>query len=203
MIGRLLTLADRVTHSGVWVSGAMLIVTSAIIGVDVLARKIFNVSLGGSNEIAGYALAISSAWAFSFTLLKRGHIRIDAVYNHVSPRFRGLLDLVALAGLGLFMGVLTWYAIGVLSTSIGFSARANTPLGTPLWIPQLAWVAGLCVFVLITLLLAVAAARALISGKPEESRRLIGIPGTQEEVAEELQATEGQVATIRTDAEAK
>ena len=42
-----------------------------------------SMTLGGADELSGYALAISSAWGFSSALLSRSHIRIDTVYVRI------------------------------------------------------------------------------------------------------------------------
>jgi len=190
MITAAVRLVDRIVHVGVWASGALLIAAAVIIGVDVILRKLFGASLGAADEIAGYTLAILSAWAFSLTLLKRGHIRVDAAYNHLPARICTVLDLLALAAIALFIGVVTWYGAKVLSTSIALNARANTPLATPLWIPQLFWFAGLCTFMLTAFVLALAAIRALWQGDRRTASSLIGVHGAEEEVEAEMRDAE-------------
>ncbi len=58
----------------------MLLVASILICIDITLRYTMSVTLGGADELSGYALAISSAWGFSSALLSRSHIRIDTVY---------------------------------------------------------------------------------------------------------------------------
>src|SRR3712207_8266099 len=48
----------------------------------------------------------SSAWAFSFTLLRRSHIRIDFIYNHCPAAVRHALDLLALVATAGFSALL-------------------------------------------------------------------------------------------------
>ena len=174
-----------------------MLLASAIIGVDVVTRKVFGISLGGSDEIGGYVLAISSAWAFSFTLLKRGHIRVDALYNQSPARLQMACDALAVLALTLFMGFVTYYGYEVLATSIQLNARANTPLGTPLWIPQVMWFAGLCVFMLTTTVLLVTALRAMFQGDRATVKNLIGIQDADQEVEEEVREAEKQIASLR------
>ena len=70
---------DGLSKVTVWVAGAALILVSLVIGGDVIARKVFNVSLAGTDEIGGYVLAATCSWAFAYTLLRRAHIRIDSL----------------------------------------------------------------------------------------------------------------------------
>jgi len=69
-------------------------------------RKIFLVTMGGSDELSGYAFAIGTAWALGFTLLRRANVRVDALYNRLPPALCAVLDIVALLPLALFLGTL-------------------------------------------------------------------------------------------------
>ena len=77
------------------VCGAMLIASAIYVSVDLVARKLLNLSLVGANEISGYVLGISTAWAFSYALLKRSHIRIDVFYRYLPPRWQAAVDIMA------------------------------------------------------------------------------------------------------------
>ena len=63
--------ADHLSEAAVWVAGAALIVMSVVVSLDVIARKFFNVSMAGADEIGGYVVAVTSSWAFAYTLLRR------------------------------------------------------------------------------------------------------------------------------------
>ena len=80
--------ARRVAHWGLWFGGALVLLAALLIGVDVVLRKFFDASIGGADELAGYALALGAAWALAATLLERAHIRIDSLYVLLSRRLR-------------------------------------------------------------------------------------------------------------------
>jgi TRAP-type mannitol/chloroaromatic compound transport system permease small subunit len=182
----LLRLARRIARIGVWFGGILLIAAALLVGVEVVIRKAFSVSVGGADELAGYALAISTSWALAFTLLERAHIRIDSLYVHLPIRLCALLDIVGLVLLTAFFGLITWYGFGVFRTSYTLGAQSLSPLGTPLVVPQLLWVLGLVMFLAIALLLLIRALRALIRGDLATVRRLVGSRSLREEVAAEL-----------------
>ncbi len=73
---------DKVAGIGVWIGGLCLLASASLIVLDLSLRKLMGWSLGGADEIAGYVLAIVSAWAFPITLLRRSHIRVDVLYSH-------------------------------------------------------------------------------------------------------------------------
>src|SRR5678815_3014247 len=93
---RLQTAAEGISRVGAIAGGAMLLVASILICIDITLRYTLALTLGGAGGLSGYALAISSAWGFSAALLSRSHIRIDTVYVRVRPRVRVALDLLSL-----------------------------------------------------------------------------------------------------------
>ena len=178
--------ADGLSKVAVWVAGAALIAISLVIGGDVIARKLFNVSLAGTDEIGGYVLAATSTWAFAYTLLRRGHIRIDSLARLLPLRLRSVFDILGLVVLGAFMTLMTLRSVDVFLLSVQFNAKSMTPLKTPLWIPQGLWVIGLIFFVIVIVLLIARSLQALLGGDLQTVSRLIGTRTLDEEVAAEI-----------------
>ena len=52
----------RFTQWGLWFGGALVLLAAVLIGIDVLMRKFLARSIGGADELAGYSLAIGTAW---------------------------------------------------------------------------------------------------------------------------------------------
>jgi TRAP-type C4-dicarboxylate transport system permease small subunit len=194
MLERLLGVAGRIAQLGVWVGGTLLILAAVVITVDVVARKAFGVTLGGSDELSGYCLAISAAWAFAFALLHRANIRVDAAYKYFPAPVRAALDALALIALAVFVAVVARYGFEVFMASIRFASRANTPLQTPLWIPQGLWFAGLAFFLVTLFLVTLKAVLAFARGRFAEVDRLAGLPDVAREAEEEVAALEERLA---------
>ncbi len=113
---------------------------------DIVARRLFNHSVQGVNEIGAYLLAIVSAFGFASALLQKAHTRVDFLFPYL-PRFLvSVLNLLAMVTLALLAAVSAWYGYTVLDESLLFDSRAATPLQTPMWIPQVLWMGGLCLF---------------------------------------------------------
>jgi TRAP-type mannitol/chloroaromatic compound transport system permease small subunit len=180
-----LTLADRIALRAVWIGGGLLLAAAALVAVDVTIRKLFRLSVGGADELSGYAFAVGVAWAFPFALLRRANVRIDALYQHMPARVAALLDLAALIALAVFVTVLTRYAWEVAAGSWNLGALSNSQLKVPLWMPQGLWFLGLALFFATTLALALRTALALLSGDLATVRRLAGARSIEEEAAEE------------------
>jgi TRAP-type C4-dicarboxylate transport system permease small subunit len=185
LLDRALTAADWLSLRAVWAGGALLLAAALTVSVDVIARKLFTVSLGGADELSGYAFAIGSAWAFPFALLRRANVRVDALYQHLPARLCALLDILALAALGVFAVFLARYAWDVMATSWSLASRSNSALKIPLWIPQLLWVAGLLLFLATLALMLARALRALAGGDWAWIHARLGARSVVEEAADE------------------
>jgi TRAP-type C4-dicarboxylate transport system permease small subunit len=186
---RLQSVAESISRVGAIAGGALLLVASILICIDITLRYTMSITLGGADELSGYALAISSAWGFSSALLSRSHIRIDTVYVRIkSIRFRAMLDLISLATLMGFFGMVTWYAWGVVKQSWDSDSHSLSAIEAPLVVPQGLWFAGLLFFVALSLLLLVRGLMAFIAGDYNGLFALIGSKSALAEAEEEIAA---------------
>jgi len=189
----LLNRIESLSRLAVWIGGALTLACVFLISFDVIARKFLNFSVGGSDEISGYVFAISTSWSFALVLLQRGNVRVDVLYQHLPARLAALLDWLSIVALGVFIGFLTYHASSVAQTSWERQAAANTPLATPLWIPQGLWVLGLAWMCVVLALLLIPASIALVTGDTAGVQRLCGVRSAQEEAEEEAIAGERMV----------
>jgi len=139
----------------------------------------------GSDEITGYVFAGATTWAYAYCLLHRSNIRIDALYNLLPTVVRALLDVLGLGMLLFYMGYFTWKAKGVFLESWANDSVSVSVLLTPLWIPQLAWLAGLVFFVIVLVFLTTYALLTFAVRGAASVQELAGTMSVQEEVAEE------------------
>ena len=187
---RLQAVAERISRIGAIAGGALLLIAAVLICIDITTRYLFAWTLGGADELSGYALAISSAWGFSATLLHRSHIRIDTVYVRVGTRLRAVLDLVSLAVFAFFIALVTWYAWGVVWQSFTSDSHSLSEIEAPLVIPQGLWFAGLVFFVAVALLLLTRAVAAFLRGDLPTLFALIGSKSAVDEAQEEVENVE-------------
>ncbi|MFZ5783582.1 MAG: TRAP transporter small permease subunit [Pseudomonadota bacterium] len=176
----------RFARWGLWLGGALVLLAAVLIAIDVLMRKFLVLSIGGADELAGYALAIGTTWGLGAALLDRAHIRIDSLYLLFPQKVRLALDVAALMLLVGFFALIAWHGMSVVSQSWISESRSQSALETPTVIPQAAWVSGLAVFVAIGLMLAVGALRTIASGDLRGAARMIGTRSAEEEVQDEV-----------------
>lgn len=194
---RLTTIAHGISRAGAIAGGALLLIASIIICIDMTTRYLISWTVGGADELAGYALAIASAWGFSAAALSRSHIRIDTVYVRVRRPVRALLDLMSLAALAFFFALVTWHAWGVVRQSWVSQSRSQSELETLLVFPQGLWFAGLVFFVAVALLLLVRALLAVFGRDLDTLFATIGSKSAVAEAEEEVAAVEKAFAEDR------
>jgi TRAP-type C4-dicarboxylate transport system permease small subunit len=195
-MGRLDRLIARVwslSRYGVWFGGALILLAAVIIGIEVVIRKLFNVTIGGADELSGFALAISSAWALGFALLERAHVRIDSLYTALPAPVCAFLDILGLTVFTVLMSLLTWQALGVFQASVEMGSRTMTVLETPLMVPQFFWLLGLASFVIIAALLLLRALVTVAGGHFQQVQMQIGSRTVRQDLDEEL----GQIRQAR------
>lgn len=181
-----MALAHRVSRYSLWFSGTLVLASAVLIGIDVLLRKLFETSIGGADELAGYALAIGTSWSLGAALLDRAHIRVDSLYGFFPRWLRLALDLPGLALFVGFFGLIAWRGWSVVEQSWVSASRSHTALATPTVIPQSVWVFGLAMLVAVGGVLFVHALVLMARGEAGAAARVISTRSAAEEVEEEV-----------------
>lgn len=177
---------DRVAIVLALVAGVAVAILSGLIVFDIAARSLFRYSLQGTDELGGYTLALTGSLGLAFTLIRRGHPRIDIGFRFFPPRMRQILHVVALGTLTGFALFMTQHAIEEFRGTLTFGTVTNTPLQTPLWVPQAFWVAGTGFFALTALVMTVHGGMLVARGRGAEVERLYGPLTVEEELEEYL-----------------
>lgn len=155
--------------------GAALLLTVAFILTDVLLRRFDLGSLGGSDEISGYVMAAVASWGLSWALIERAHVRIDVIRTRLAPPAQAAMDLFAMIVTNATVLLIAWHCWPVLQKTLERGSRANTPLETPLWIPQGIWFAGWAWFALTATLLSLIGIAYLAGQRRDRFETILGI----------------------------
>ena len=173
--------------------GLLLLAASLIISFEIIARKTIHLPFNVGTELSTYALAVAASWSFSYVLLHRAHVRIDILRSPLPPLWRAALDVLALSSLTAVALILCWHVSGTVATSWRLGARENTPLSTPLIIPQGLWLFGLLWFALVCLQQLALAAWAFVRGDSDTVGRVAGPAGDEEELEEALAGARARI----------
>lgn len=145
-------------------AGYVLLVQAVVTAVEIVARKLFNHSFQGVDELGGYALAIAGSIGFGYAVVTSAHTRIDLVLSKLPLVLRAVLHMLAGVVLSAVAFGMFWYGLRPLRQSLDYGAISTTPLQTPLWIPQSIWVVGLALFVVVSLIGVLRGARLFARG---------------------------------------
>lgn len=166
--------------------GYLTLALGVIVTGETAARKLFNVSLQGADELGGYILAFTSCLSFCVALIGRNHMRIDLIHYRLPVRGQAVLNWLSSVSIAVFAVVLAWAAFGIIRDTFRYQSTAPTPWATPLIYPQSAWYVGLLAFAAIAVILAARATRLLARDRVKELADQFQPKATQEELQEEL-----------------
>lgn len=181
MPDRLLALMRRLNRGVAMLIGILLLLCVVFILAEIVIRKL-GASLGGTDEISGYVMAIVTSWGMGFALLELSHVRIDFLRGRVNALGRSLFDLLSMTVLSATITVIAFRSWPVVERSIINGSRANTPLETPLQLVQIPWFAGWVWFAVVAWVTLVAAVLLVLRGEFSRSEAAIGTFVEDEEI---------------------
>lgn len=191
MYRSLFDVIDNAAHFVMRLGGALILISAFMVTTDAVARKLFNFSLAGLDEISGYIFAISTAAAFSASLIRRSNIRIDGAYRFMPFSFRITVDFLAIIALTGFLGLMTWVSSDLVMTSYTNWSRSISPMQTPLFIPQVIWISFLTLAVVTGIGILCVSVNALFKKDWPRVHSLIGPLSLDEEVKIETESLGG------------
>ncbi len=181
------------TRIGRWlgtVFGVLMLVLSVAVAVETLVRKLFSVSLGGVDELSGYAIAVGAPLAFAVALINRSHIRINLLHMRLPARAQSLLNVAAAVTLGVLAVYLFVFCVRTVMETHTYRSIAQTPWATPLIYPQVLWMLAMSVFALCAVVLAMRSIQLAVRRRWEELDREFHPVSVEEELRSELEDLE-------------
>ncbi len=126
----LTSLVTAMGHFGSW----LFVAVAFMITIEVVARP-----LGKSQiwieETAMFTTIVAAFFLFAYTLLQKGHIRVDFISAHLSPRSNFILDIFDNLLSLVFCGALVWTGIDMVKSS-RMMEESSPVLLLPLWLFQ-------------------------------------------------------------------
>lgn len=178
---------DRIETVLATVFGGIFLLLSAVVAVETISRKVFNVSIQGADELGGYALAVGSTIAFSLALMGRNHIRVDVFHEKFPRGMQAALNWLSIVSLAAFGAFIAWLAFRVIGDTLQYGSTAQTPWATPLIWPQGVWNTGLVIFALVAAGYALRATWLLVTGRIDTMNHDFHPKSAKEELKEELE----------------
>jgi TRAP-type C4-dicarboxylate transport system permease small subunit len=177
---------QRYTRVASAVFGIMMLALSAAVTLETLLRKFFSYSLGGVDELSGYAIALGAPLAFAVALLERSHIRINLLYLKLAPKRQALLDAAAVVSLGVLALFLLVFTVQNVMDTQQYHSIAQTPWATPLIYPQALWLVAMLAFAVPAVWLMLKAVALLARRDWDGLRQRFGPESAEDELKAEL-----------------
>lgn len=155
------------------VVGLALLGMAAFVVADIALRQV-QASFGGSEELAGYAMALVSSWGMAYALLELGHIRIDLLRSRTQGTLRAFFDIFSMILMSAVVVTIAIKCWPVVERAVENGSRANTPLATPLAWVQIPWFAGWLWFAVMACLVTLAAISLFVRGRAADTEPFIG-----------------------------
>lgn len=138
---RLRRALDAVYDGAAWLAALCLIGLLAMVLTSIVSRLVgFHVP--GTDAYAGYLMAAAGFLALAHTLKRGEHIRVTLLLTSLRGPARRAMEIWALGAATLLAGLAAWYSVRLAWQSHAFDDISTGNDATPLWIPQLAMVAG-------------------------------------------------------------
>ena len=150
----MLRLSALVQRMALWLLllGALGMIISMLLGVaDVVGTKFLGVPVPGTLEVTESTMVLIVFGALAYTQSRRGHIRVELLYNHVGPRAKSFMEATTHLLAFVYFALLAWqgfnevlYSWEIREATMGavrfplYPARFLLFIGTLLLLVQLA-----------------------------------------------------------------
>ena len=122
----------RITQGVGKLSAILLLLLLLNVFYDVIMRYLFNDVSIGMQELEWHLYATVFLLGISYTLSQDGHVRVDLIYNQLSPRRQAMVDIGGTLLLLIpFALLISWYGIGFVADSYQLGEGSGDPGGLP------------------------------------------------------------------------
>jgi TRAP-type mannitol/chloroaromatic compound transport system permease small subunit len=100
---------------------------------EAIARYVFNAATIWALELGGFLLGGYFIMGGAYTLMRGGHVRMDALYERWSPRRKAIMDIATFVILCVYIGIVVYAGIKHTALAIEIGKRLPTNWHPILW----------------------------------------------------------------------
>ena len=93
MLLRLEQLFDRFSDEMGWIAGALNLFMLLNVFYDSIMRYFFNSGSIALQEMEWHLFSVVFLFGMAYTLKEDGHVRVDILYDHFSPRWKAIINI--------------------------------------------------------------------------------------------------------------
>ncbi len=113
-------------------SAILLLLLVANVFYDVVMRYLFNNVSIGMQELEWHLYSMTFLFGVAYTLKADGHVRVDMIYERLSPKKRAVIDIVGtILLLWPFCFLVAGYGIGFAHEALRINEMSGDPGGLP------------------------------------------------------------------------
>lgn len=127
---------DSLDRKLVAIAAVILLLVTALINIEVIARTFFSRSTQMSDEYAGYGLCATTMLCLVAAMRQGRFLRIDGVIERLPPRGQAIAEIFGCIVGFVVSAILCWSTAKLTLTSYQFGTRSIEFSQTPLAIPQ-------------------------------------------------------------------
>jgi len=109
----------------------LLIPMCLLLVYEVIMRYGFNSPTVFAHEASLFLFGTTGMLAGAWVLCHDGHVRMDAIYGHLSPRIKAIMDLVTAPFFFFLIIVLLWQSYNMACFSVAMGEHTTSSWGPP------------------------------------------------------------------------
>lgn len=141
-------LADGLSQLAAMLSQIGIVVMTALLSYEVVARYVFRAPTHWTSDVATTVMIWLTFLAMGYCLRDGHMIRITAIIGQLPPKGRKLAEALSLLAILCFSVFVIWITSKALMNSIAFGRRQPSMLRMPSWIAELPIVVGFVILAL-------------------------------------------------------
>jgi TRAP-type mannitol/chloroaromatic compound transport system permease small subunit len=105
-----------------------------VIVYEVVSRYVFHAPTIFAHETGIYLYAFNGMMAGAWILLHEEHVKMDALYGHLPPRTKAILDSITAPLLFFFVSMVLWHG-GIMARDSIIAREHTSSVWSPPWYP--------------------------------------------------------------------
>jgi C4-dicarboxylate transporter DctQ subunit len=103
---------DKINNGLIYFNGVLMFSVMIFVTLDIILRNLFNFPIEYLDEFSGYSIVYMCFLGVAWVLRREGHVSVDIVIDHLSPRSRTIQKIVVSIFLAMMCLILTYFGAG-------------------------------------------------------------------------------------------
>ena len=125
---------DYISEKAGIISGWFVVLQMLVVVLIVIERYFFDRGDDWAFELSWIFYSMVFLFAFAFTEVRKGHVKVDVLFDKYPPRVRAVLDIISYLSLLVICAVVVWYGFDFAAEAWRIKERSwHTTVGAPVY----------------------------------------------------------------------